>query len=152
MLIYAIAKMMSIPYGLLILALLLTILLINHKRLTKNSPLCQTVSIKKQFIENLIRQVYRWHIASTQDENPIIKMLHSNYAVGFIEALKEIASGDEIKKITGLNIFELEKEAIAEQDKALAMFVKTCPQLIPPSKAYQSYIKNYILQKLNESS
>ena len=99
---------------------------------------------RRDNINPLIRQVYRWHIASTQDSNPIIKMLHSNYAVGYIGALRSIATEDEIYLTTGLNINTLEKEATVQQDSALAEIAKKCNSIVPQSPAYNEYIQKII--------
>jgi hypothetical protein len=101
---------------------------------------------KKQAIRSLIRQVYRWHIASTQDANPIVKMLHSNYATGYIGALRSIATENEILLTTGLSIVNLEAEVTTEQDKALAMFAKQCPEILPMTPEYKKYLDQYIKQ------
>lgn len=99
---------------------------------------------KTEDIHALIRQVYRWHVASTQDENSMIAMLHSNYAVGYIGALRSIASEAQIQALTGLNLYKLEKEVAAQQDKALSTFAKKCPMLMPTTPAYDEYIKKFL--------
>jgi hypothetical protein len=78
-----------------------------------------------------LRQIYRWYIASKQDVNPIIKLLHANYAVGWIDSLRSIASDGEIWIESGLDINQINKKATAEQDKAMLMLSKMCPEIIP---------------------
>lgn len=95
-------------------------------------------------IHALVRQVYRWHVASTQDEHPIIKMLHSNYAVGYIGALRSIATENQVFAATGLSLGELEAEVIAEQDAALIAFVSKCPGMIPKSPVYKDYVNKFL--------
>ena len=46
----------------------------------------------------MIRQTSRWAVASEQDKSPMISVLHANYAVGYLQALQDIASEKEINK------------------------------------------------------
>ena len=49
-------------------------------------------------IKTLVRQAARWSSAAKQDENPMIAVLHSNYGAGFLWALKDIATQEQIEK------------------------------------------------------
>ena len=51
---------------------------------------------KKSHIETLIRQASRWSVAAQQDDSPIIALLHANYGAGYLWALKDIATDQEI--------------------------------------------------------
>ena len=53
-------------------------------------------------IKTLVRQAARWSSAAKQDKNPMIAVLHSNYGAGFLWALKDIATQDQIEKATGI--------------------------------------------------
>ena len=46
-------------------------------------------------IETLYRQSARWAVASDQDDNDIIRLLHANYAAGYLWAIKDIVSTEE---------------------------------------------------------
>lgn len=132
---------MHIPFSLIII---LFILLIYRKVLT---PENLRTSEKKDDINNLIRQVYRWHLASMQDENPVVKMIHSNYAMGFIEALGSMSNDQEIYNLTGLDLNKLSKEVEVEQDKALVSFITKCPNVYPIQGAYLDYFRKFLLTK-----
>lgn len=99
---------------------------------------------KEEVINALTRQAYRWYIASTQDQHPLIKNLHINYAVGYISALRDVASEDEIREITGLDTTVFAKQAIREQDKALILLTQTCPKLTPDDPLYQKYLDVFL--------
>jgi hypothetical protein len=79
-------------------------------------------------IRTLLRQTARWSAASSQDESPIVALLHANYGAGYLWALKDIATGNEIKKATGVEINEFEKKIVGIQDKATKKVSGLCPQ------------------------
>lgn len=79
----------------------------------------------------LYRQCARWAVASEQDESEIIRVLHANYATGYLWALKDIVSTDVFKKITGEDFLEFEKRIVEIQDKATAKLVHKCKSVIP---------------------
>ena len=81
-------------------------------------------------IKKLIRQSSRYAIASKQDNNPLINVLHANYAASYMFALKDIFSDNEIEYILGSkeNRLKYEKEIIDIQDKSTKMAVKICPK------------------------
>jgi len=82
-------------------------------------------------IIKLTRQAARWSTASKQDENPMIAVLHANYGAGYLWALKDIATNEQIKKATGINMITFEKEIIRAQDEATKKMVKVCPEYGP---------------------
>lgn len=54
---------------------------------------------KNDYISILLKQSSRYAIAAQQDESPLIAVLHSNYAAGYLWALKDVATESEINKI-----------------------------------------------------
>lgn len=79
----------------------------------------------------LYRQAARYAVASSQDEAVIIKVLHANYAMGYLLALKDLVPADEFKRVTGKNLLDFEQEIARIQDAATLALVKTCPDLTP---------------------
>lgn len=98
----------------------------------------------KEQINKLVRQMHRWYIASTQDQNAVIKMLHSNYAVAYADALQILATDKEIKQAAGIDIRDANKNFIAEQDKALVQLYQTCPSILPDNPIYKEYISRFL--------
>ena len=86
---------------------------------------------KEKSIKTFIRQAARWSSAAKQDKNPIIAVLHANYGAGYLWALKDIATDNEIEKIGGIEIFKFRDEIVAIQDKANKELVRKCPGLVP---------------------
>jgi hypothetical protein len=79
-------------------------------------------------IKILLRQISRWGVAAEQDESPMIAVLHANYAVGYLQALTDIATEKEINKYLDFNKFKWNIYKI--QDDAVKKAVKVCPQYI----------------------
>ena len=81
-------------------------------------------------IIKLLRQTYRWALASSQDKSPIVSLLHANYAAGFWWALIDIASDKDIERIGKINVKETEKKITAMQDLATKRVSDVCPQFL----------------------
>ena len=75
----------------------------------------------------LVRQAARWSVAAEQDKSPLIAVLHANYGAGFLWAVKDIATADEIKKATNVDITILEKKIMSIQDAATKKLANLCP-------------------------
>ena len=69
-------------------------------------------------IKKLVRQSARWSTASTQDESPLIAVLHANYGAGYLWALRDVASDSEIKTAMGIDILKFESEITNAMDIA----------------------------------
>ena len=91
-----------------------------------------TVPNKKEIINTLIRQSARWSIASQQDTNVLIAVLHANYGAGYLWALRDIATDDEITKSSGINILKFRDEIIKVQDSATRRLNGACPKFAIP--------------------
>ncbi len=92
-----------------------------------------------KIINTLIRQAARWSAAAQQDESPIIALLHANYGAGYLWALKDIASDQEIEKSTGINVLTFKKKIINIQDEATKKVSRMCPQFV-------GHLDNYLLK------
>ncbi len=85
----------------------------------------------KGAIKTLLRQASRWSTASAQDENAMIAVLHANYGAGYLWALKDIATGEQIAAATGVDVMSFEKEIISIQDAATMKMAGLCPKFAP---------------------
>ena len=81
---------------------------------------------KDKNIKSLLRKTSRWAIASEQDQSPMISVLHANYAIGYLQALQDIATEKEINKYINFSKF---KEILYKiQDNAVKKVVSSCPE------------------------
>lgn len=84
-------------------------------------------------IRILMRHAARWAIAAEQDNEPLIRVLHANYAVGYMLALREVASDVQVLDVTGHDPYDLFVEVLRIQDEATHGAAGLCPRLIPSS-------------------
>lgn len=99
-----------------------------------------TTTFLNKKIKLFMKESRNWSLASTQDETPIIAVLHANYGAGYLWALKKLATGEQIKNATGIDILKFEKEIITIQDNANMKLAKVCPKFSPNKKSYLSKI------------
>jgi len=86
---------------------------------------------RNKIIRTLVRQAARWSTAAEQDASPMIAVLHANYGVGYLWALKDIATAPEILLATGIDIRKFESEIVNVQDRATVNMIKVCPSFGP---------------------
>lgn len=89
------------------------------------------VSTSEGPIQVLHRQAARYAVAASQDAHPIIAVLHANYAMGYLLALKDLTTSEEFKGATGQDLLNFEHEIARIQDGATLRLVKSSPGLIP---------------------
>jgi hypothetical protein len=89
-------------------------------------------------IKTLLRQAARWAVASKQDKNPIIAMLHANYGAAYLYSMYDISSPEEIAR-SGVDINKFRSEILSTQDKATKNMVNICPD-VQPDKSYLTEI------------
>lgn len=93
------------------------------------------VQTKKNEFDNavytLYRQSARYALAADQDEEEIIRVLHANYATGYLWAIKDIVTGEDFKRITGEDLLNFENKIVSIQDKSTLKLVQKCKDLIP---------------------
>jgi len=82
-------------------------------------------------IRVLGRQTLRWSTASYQDQNPMIAVLHANYGVAYLAALKDIAREDAIERVLDVDLREFKKWVYNAQDSATRKMIRACPEYGP---------------------
>ena len=95
---------------------------------------------KKQPIKKLVQQSAKWATTAQQDESPIVAVLHANYAVGYLWAIKDIASPNDINRETGINIQQFEEHIVNVQSMVTKRIIKQCPELAGEIDLYLSSI------------
>ena len=89
------------------------------------------VAIKKEkerIIKILVRQCARWSSASVQDINPVVAYLHASYAAGYLWAMEDAFTADEISEYANIDYKNFRKEVQKNQDYAAKIGIKECPQ------------------------
>ena len=93
-----------------------------------------------EIIKTLVRQTSRWSAAALQDKSPLIAVLHANYGAGYLWALKDIATAEQIKRVTNIDLLKFEKEITSIQDRVTKNAIRVCPDYNPTNNAYLSKI------------
>lgn len=78
-------------------------------------------------IKAILRGSSRFALASLQDKNPLIALLHANYATGYFWALKDAFTDQQIYEMTGLNILEYQTKITDIQDSVTKRILSLCP-------------------------
>jgi len=84
---------------------------------------------KARCIRTLWRAASRYHYASKQDANPVVAARHNGYAVALADALFDIASEDEVRRVTGESIAKMRRDILDFQDKIEASTLKAFSEL-----------------------
>lgn len=119
-------------YG-IIFGFLLGVILIYYLIEIKNNCYIKSDSknIIDKIIQKLVRQSARWSTAAKQDKNSLVAVLHANYGAGYLWALKDIATNEQIKSATGIDVLMFEHEITKVQDKVTMKLAKLCPKYAP---------------------
>ena len=99
-----------------------------------------TKRFHNKLINKLVRQTARWATAASQDENPVIAVLHANYAAGYLWALKDIATKEEIESAANINMNKFQKNVVDTQDETNKRLVKLCPNFVKTDNPYLAKI------------
>jgi len=114
----------------ILIILLLLVLVFVVLRTDKSLRDLDSVPLDKQ-IRILYRQTARYAVASLQDESPVVKSLHANYAMGYLMALKDLATTEQFARATKDNLLSFERKIAGIQDASTVNLVGDCPDLIP---------------------
>lgn len=100
---------------------------LHTKQFIKNSNYSEKIKI----IRTLTRQTARWALAAEQDNSPLIAVLHANYATGYLLAIQDVATAQEVKAATGVDFLQLRDEVVRIQDNATKKMGAACPNYSP---------------------
>jgi phosphopantetheine adenylyltransferase len=99
-------------------------------------------SVPDWAIERLMYLIDRYRYARDQDQNILVSATHNGYAVALAEALMNLASVEDIQRVTGKNINEVRREVLGVQaeheSKALKVAEKLEKRGIDPMKIIES--------------
>lgn len=112
--------------GLSVIAALITIY-----SFTRYLNRSENIMLSREHIKILSRQAARWAIASRNDTNPIIAILHANYAAGYLWALSDICTPALFEEIMGVDYEQLKAEIVTTQDHATVALAQRCPSIAP---------------------
>lgn len=122
----------------LITIILLFLLILTRRKYVKP----ETIYYEERIVTLLkiyIRQTVRWAYASEQDSNPLVAVLHANYANSYLMVLKDYMENFNISrelftKLTKTNLLDLEKRVLRIQDSALRSLLRHTKKCIRVDK------------------
>jgi hypothetical protein len=91
-----------------------------------------TAGVDKQTqdaVQRLVAQAARWGDASSQDSSLLLRLQHANYSVAYIRAAKLLASEQDIKRFTSIDVFELQRALEDQQQAEIKLLASECPAL-----------------------
>lgn len=83
-------------------------------------------------LPTMLRQVTRWILAAKQDQDPAVMLLHTNYAVGNLDLIRQLFTDEQVERETGYKPLTLHREAITLQDYAQKKLLELCPDVMLP--------------------
>lgn len=109
--------------------LLLVIVVILFVRYYYQQPCTQHANT----IKTLVKQTGRWITAARQDKEPMIAVLHANYAAGYWYAVRDIATDTDIAAATGIDVLKFQAAVQQTQEQATQAAFTRCPAFEPPN-------------------
>jgi len=92
----------------------------------------QETSLNPHMIKKLkaiIEQATRWNAMAQQDTNPILQLIHCNYALCYALLARDLASDRDIAKLTGVDIHELIDYLKTCESYAIKNMGQQCPRV-----------------------
>lgn len=87
------------------------------------------MTVSSETARAMLRQAARWTTAAEQDDHPFIALLHANYGVGTIVALRQLAPDGLVYRLTGIDPWRVERYAVQVQERAALALSRSCPEL-----------------------
>ena len=87
---------------------------------------------RQRVVNILLRGVGRWATAAKNDDSPMIRLLHSNYAAGYLWAILDAFSTNDIEEVSQVPYQKIRDEVSNTQDWSTRLVLKVCPQFGPP--------------------
>ena len=81
-------------------------------------------------LKDLIKSSAQWNLRSSQDSNPLVSLMNSNYAMAYLNVARSLGSDSEIEKFTGVKLDAFIKEIEDAQVKGLKKVSSVCPASI----------------------
>ena len=87
-------------------------------------------------IQTLIRDAVHWNTTSMQDTNPLLALVHSTYAMAYLNTARHLVSDTDIDRMMGIQARELMYELQQHHDKLIAQLGTTYPELKPATGTF----------------
>lgn len=93
----------------------------------KNPETSDTSSIVKR----LFQTSAQWNTTSVQDSNAILSLMHSNYAMAYLNVARSLATDAQIERWTKSHVDEVVSTYQDTQSKSIQVLNHMCPNTMP---------------------
>ena len=90
-------------------------------------------------VKSLVQESVRWSVTSSQDTNAIISLMHTTYAMTYLNVARHLVPDKDIVRMVGIQPQELLHEVQEKQNAAMQIICKECPQLQPASGKFTAH-------------
>ena len=91
-------------------------------------------------VKKMVQKCAKWATTAQQDASLLTGIMHSNYAVGYLLSLKELASPKEIHRQTGVDFKKFEEHINNVQEMMNQRALKKYPDISGETDLYLSSI------------
>jgi len=91
-------------------------------------------------IDTLIRKSAKYATTAQQDASPLVATVHANTAAGYLYALRDISSTEDIHGATGIDFKKFQQHILAVQDMVTKKTLEACPSFRGEIDLYLSTI------------
>jgi hypothetical protein len=113
---------------------------------TSNKPRNQSetpnTSYNTDIAKKLIKKAAQLSAISTEGDDPVLSVQKANYAIGYFDALQDIMSESEIKKLVNIDLDKFTKELKNMQNFNITNVKMKCPSLASDKKYLLDIAKN----------
>ena len=95
-----------------------------------------------QQVKILMKKCASWATTAQQDTSPYLSVMHANYAMGYLSALKDIATPQQIHRATGVDFKNFEGHIINLQEMINTKMKTKVPEFAGEVNMYLTAIEN----------
>jgi hypothetical protein len=88
-------------------------------------------ALDSRAIKDLIKSAAQWNSRASQDSNPLIALMNSNYAMAYLNVARSIGSDADIERYTNAAVDELLKDLEGTQSMSIQKITTSCPKVTP---------------------
>lgn len=87
-------------------------------------------------MRTLLKQAAHYGSLAEQDQNPVYSLLHANTALNYLSVAKVMVSDSELKKLSGIDIEQMNAYLLWQQEYSLSKLSNQCPSGKPADRLF----------------
>jgi len=91
-------------------------------------------------VDTLMKRSAKYATMAQQDGSPMHSVVHANHAVAYLTAAEDIATAQEIRDATGIDVNTFRERVLAVQQEVTQKTIEKCPQFKGELDLYLSSI------------